>query len=102
MLDYGSRRYDPELGRFTSPDTIVPGGVQGLDRYAYVNNNPVRYTDPTGHSWEDCGNRSGYSCQIHTKHVNRAKAQWASEQQYDITVFLVEEMQAAGEEGLDF
>lgn len=31
-------------------DTIVPPGVQGLDRYAYTNNNPVRYTDPTGHT----------------------------------------------------
>jgi len=35
-------------------DTIVPAGVQGLDRYAYVNNNPVRYTDPSGHmAWEN-------------------------------------------------
>jgi hypothetical protein len=32
-------------------DTDVPAsqGVQGYDRYAYSNNNPVRYTDPTGH-----------------------------------------------------
>jgi len=28
---------------------LVPAGVQGWDRYAYVNNNPGRYTDPTGH-----------------------------------------------------
>ncbi len=27
----------------------MPGGVQGLDRYAYVFNNPLRYTDPSGH-----------------------------------------------------
>ena len=27
----------------------MPGGVQGYDRYAYVNNNPVRYVDPSGH-----------------------------------------------------
>jgi hypothetical protein len=45
--------YDPAIGRFTSADTIVPGGVQGLDRYAYVNNSPVRYTDPSGHSYCD-------------------------------------------------
>jgi len=44
---------DPSLGRFTSPDTIVPTSTQGTqawDRYAFVNNNPVRYSDPTGHS----------------------------------------------------
>ena len=27
----------------------MPGGVQGLDRYAYVGNNPVAYVDPSGH-----------------------------------------------------
>ncbi len=36
-------------GRFAQADTIVPGGVQGYDRYAYTNNNPVKYTDPSGH-----------------------------------------------------
>ena len=46
---YNARWYDSSLGRFAQADTIIPGGVQGLDRYAYVNNNPVRYTDPTGH-----------------------------------------------------
>jgi hypothetical protein len=52
LLDYGSRRYDPELGRFIQPDTIVPTstqGVQAWDRYAYANNSPVVYSDPTGH-----------------------------------------------------
>ena len=37
------------MGRFASPDTIVPGGVQGLDRYAYVNNSPLNFVDPSGH-----------------------------------------------------
>jgi hypothetical protein len=40
---------DPYLGRMTQADTIIPGGVQGLDRYAAMNNNPVKYTDPSGH-----------------------------------------------------
>ncbi len=48
-----ARWHDPSLGRFAQADTIVPGGVQGLDRYAYVNNNPLRYTDPTGHMCTD-------------------------------------------------
>jgi len=46
---YNARWYDPALGRFAQADSIVPGGVQGWDRYAYTNNNPVRYTDPSGH-----------------------------------------------------
>jgi RHS repeat-associated protein len=52
LLWYNSRHYDPELGRFIQPDSIVPlasQGTQAYDRYGYVNNNPVRYSDPTGH-----------------------------------------------------
>ena len=51
LLDYGARSYWPFAGRFTAPDTIVPapGDPQSLNRYAYARNNPLRYTDPTGH-----------------------------------------------------
>ena len=48
---YGARWYDPAIGRFMQADTIVPADIQGtqaFDRYAYVNNNPLKYTDPTG------------------------------------------------------
>jgi len=51
-----ARWFDPSLGRFLSPDTIVPTSTQGTqawDRYAFVNNNPVRYNDPTGHELHD-------------------------------------------------
>ncbi len=51
---YNARWYDPSLGHFAQADALVPGGVQGYDRYAYVNNDPVRYTDPTGHSVDGC------------------------------------------------
>jgi hypothetical protein len=44
---------DPVLGRFVQADSIVPAGVQGLDRYAYVNNSPLNFVDPTGHFTED-------------------------------------------------
>ncbi|MBL8092343.1 MAG: RHS repeat-associated core domain-containing protein, partial [Anaerolineales bacterium] len=46
---YNARWYDSSLGRFAQADSIMPGGIQGYDRYAYVNNNPIRYTDPSGH-----------------------------------------------------
>ena len=56
---YNARWYDSQLGRFAQADSIVSGGVQGYDRYAYVNNNPVRYTDLTGHSTWDGSNERG-------------------------------------------
>ena len=51
LMYYGARFYDPALGRFLSPDSIVPqpGNPQSLNRYSYTLNNPLRYTDPTGH-----------------------------------------------------
>jgi RHS repeat-associated protein len=56
LMYYRARWMDPQLGRFSQPDTIIPSnqGVQAWDRYGYVNNNPVRYTDPTGHSCVPC------------------------------------------------
>ncbi len=54
---FSSRWFDPTLGRFMSPDSIIPTsqGTQAYDRYAFVNNNPVRYTDPTGHMCREDG-----------------------------------------------
>jgi RHS repeat-associated protein len=54
---YRARWYDAALGRFVQPDTLIPdaGRPQAWDRYAYVGNNPVRFSDPTGH--RDCGAR---------------------------------------------
>ncbi|MGB3220265.1 MAG: RHS repeat-associated core domain-containing protein, partial [Anaerolineae bacterium] len=51
---YQSRWYDPAVGRFLSADTIVPGAEnpQSLNRHSYAANNPVRYTDPSGHWFE--------------------------------------------------
>ena len=47
---YNARYYDPELGKFVSPDSIVPdpSNPQDFNRYAYVRNGPTKYTDPTG------------------------------------------------------
>ncbi len=45
-----ARYYDPLLGRFLSPDPIVPDleNPQSLNRYAYALNNPISNVDPTG------------------------------------------------------
>lgn len=56
LMFYNARWYDPYLNHFTQPDTIVPNpyNPQDWNRYAYARNNPVKYTDPSGHS-VDCG-----------------------------------------------
>ena len=46
---YQSRWLDPYLGRMAQADSIIPPGVQGLDRYAYANNSPMNFVDPSGH-----------------------------------------------------
>ena len=48
---YHARYYDPLLRRFTQPDTIIPNphNPQDLNRYTYTRNNPIKYTDPSGH-----------------------------------------------------
>ena len=46
-----SRYYDPEIGRFISPDSIEyidPEYVNGLNLYAYCDNNPIMNVDPSG------------------------------------------------------
>ena len=48
-----TRYYDPEVGRFITIDDISyldPESINGLNLYAYCLNNPIRYSDPNGHS----------------------------------------------------
>ncbi|MDH7475713.1 MAG: RHS repeat-associated core domain-containing protein [Anaerolineae bacterium] len=51
LYQMGARWYDPALGRFVSPDTIVPDSLnpQAWNRFSYVYNNPASYVDPSGH-----------------------------------------------------
>ncbi|CAC9434926.1 hypothetical protein [uncultured Gammaproteobacteria bacterium] len=44
---YGARYLAPWLTRWISPDAA--GAVDGLNLYVYVDNNPLKYIDPTGH-----------------------------------------------------
>jgi len=48
---FNARWLDPYLNRWTQPDTIIPEISNPLDwdRYSYVRNNPLKYTDPSGH-----------------------------------------------------
>jgi RHS repeat-associated protein len=47
-----ARYYDPDMGRFLTPDWWDPmiAGVD-INRYAYAGNDPVNMSDPSGHHW---------------------------------------------------
>ena len=51
---YHARYYDPVMARFLQPDTMVGG-----NRYQYVGNNPVNFSDPTGHRADPGGANGG-------------------------------------------
>ena len=50
FIHMNGRLYDPALHRFLQPDNYVQDlfNTQNFNRYGYVLNNPLLYTDPTG------------------------------------------------------
>ncbi len=52
LINMNARLYDPVIGRFISADSMIPSpyNSQSYNRYAYVLNNPLKYTEPTGHN----------------------------------------------------
>ena len=56
------RLYDPQLGRFLSPDPIVaaPGSSQSWNSYSYVSNSPLSFVDPEGKFQAGIGCNIGY------------------------------------------
>jgi RHS repeat-associated protein len=53
LYNYDARLYDPVIGRFISPDSIIPDyyDPQTLNRYGYCRNNPLIYVDPSGYDF---------------------------------------------------
>lgn len=51
LINMNGRIFDPEIGRFLSPDPIIqdPQNLLNYNRYSYCLNNPLKYTDPSGY-----------------------------------------------------
>lgn len=60
LIDMKGRFYDPQLAQMLSPDPIITDfeNAQTYNKYSYVFNNPLRYTDPTGYSGQPGGGSS--------------------------------------------
>src|SRR5262249_41578278 len=54
LVNMKGRTYDPKVGRFLTPDPVVPDPMSGQswNPYSYVDNNPLTYVDPTGYDPE--------------------------------------------------
>lgn len=50
MQYFGARYYDPSIGRFLGIDPVdyKDGNLHSFNRYAYGNNNPIKFRDPDG------------------------------------------------------
>ncbi len=51
VIHMNGRIYDPLIGRFMSADPFIqdPGNLQSYNRFSYVMNNPLTFTDPSGY-----------------------------------------------------
>lgn len=50
--DFRFRKYDPDLGIFTQPDTVINNifDPQQLNRYSFERSSPYNFVDPDGHA----------------------------------------------------
>ena len=57
IIHMNGRTYDPTLGRFLQADPHIqaPKNSQSYNRYSYVLNNPMSYTDPSGYFFKALG-----------------------------------------------
>ncbi len=89
IVHMGGRIYDPYTGRFLQADPFVeePRDAQTLNRYSYVLNNPLSYTDPTGYLCDSQGKRHAQECGSSidngwTQPENRLPSNWAIPNEY--------------------
>jgi RHS repeat-associated protein len=56
LINYNARLYDPQIGRFMGADGTVeaPYSTQDWNRYTYVGNNPLSFSDPSGQCFLGC------------------------------------------------
>ena len=57
IIHMNGRIYDSQLGRFLQADPFIqaPKNSQSYNRYSYVLNNPLSYTDPSGYLFKALG-----------------------------------------------
>ena len=76
-----ARYYDPVIGRFYSNDPIgyiADNPVMSFNRYLYVNNNPYKYTDPSGQILETVWDVASFSVGVTSLGNNLSQGNWGA------------------------
>ncbi|MGK5448634.1 polymorphic toxin-type HINT domain-containing protein [Streptomyces radiopugnans] len=78
LTHIGAREYEPENGRFISADPLIDfTDPQQINGYAYSNNNPVSFSDPTGLMIYDDATGLGYgNAQVLQNRIKRDPASY--------------------------
>ena len=73
LINFGLRDYDPNIGRWIGPDPI--GFADGMNQYAFVHNNPLKYIDLLGtsrqHGYKKCNSFEEYFYDNRTNEIKR-------------------------------
>ena len=75
----------PYINHFIQPDTIIPNPAnpQSWNRYSYVQNNPIRFNDPTGHR---CAPEDECSGPRYTQSARVYNAKWRIKDKFGVTM----------------
>ncbi|NGX32167.1 MAG: hypothetical protein K1060chlam4_00208, partial [Candidatus Anoxychlamydiales bacterium] len=73
LINFGLRDYDPNIGRWINPDPI--GFADGMNQYAFVLNNPLKYIDLWGtsrhHGYKQCNSFEEYFYDNRTNEIKK-------------------------------
>lgn len=73
----------PYINRFLSADTVISSYVnpQNLNRFSYVGNNPLRYTDPSGHMMveDEESTKGGLDCRKFSRYCKDGRPKSSDE-----------------------
>jgi len=75
VINLNGRLYDPLIGRMFSVDPYItdPSNAQTYNSYSYANNNPMKYTDPSG---EIAGTAAFFALAIGTDYLSNVICGW--------------------------